>query len=165
MLEGVLGALRCENVTPVNATATATRRGIEVVRSHSTRDRPYPGLISVKVRTAAGTEHWLEGTLSASREPRLVLLDGVRVDAPLAGELILIWNRDQPGVIGEIGTRLGRHGINIGNFSLGRTSAGRAVGVLDVDTGDANGIVADAVDDLRNVRFVDRVEMIDLNEM
>ena len=162
VIEGVLGALRCENVTPVNATATATRRGIEVVRSHSTRDRPYPGLISVKVRTAAGTEHWLEGTLSASREPRLVLLDGVRVDAPLAGELILIWNRDQPGVIGEIGTRLGRHGINIGNFSLGRTSDGRAVGVLDVDTGDANSIVADAVDDLRGVRFVDRVEMIDL---
>jgi D-3-phosphoglycerate dehydrogenase len=163
VLEGVLVALRCENVTPVNATATATRRGIEIVRSHSSRDRPYPGLISVKVRTS-NAEHWLEGTLSASREPRLVLLDGVRVDAPLAGELILIWNRDQPGVIGEIGTRLGRHGINIANFSLGRTSNGRAVGVLDVDTGGASNAVTEAVDDLRGVRHVDRVAMIDLKE-
>jgi D-3-phosphoglycerate dehydrogenase len=164
VLEGVLGALRCENVTPVNATATATRRGIEVVRSHSTRDRPYPGLVSVKVRTA-GPEHWLEGTLSASRDPRLVLVDGVRVDAPLEGELILIWNRDQPGVIGEIGTRLGRHGINIANFSLGRTADGQAVGVLNVDTADVKETAAQTVDDLRGVRYVDRVAIVDLKDL
>ena len=164
VLEGVLGALRCENVTPVNAIATATRRGIEVVRSHSTRDRTYPGLVSVKVRTE-DTDHWLEGTLSASREPRLVLLDGVRLDAPLSGALILIWNRDQPGVIGEIGTRLGRHGINIANFSLGRTAGGMAAGVLNVDAAGAPAGAAATEHDLREVRFVERVRAVDLSEL
>ena len=51
--------------------------------------------------------------------PRLVLLNGVPLDAPLPGTTILFMNNDQPGVIGQIGTILGKHGINIANFALG----------------------------------------------
>ena len=47
--------------------------------------------------------------------------------------MILIRNNDQPGVIGDIGTILGRHGVNIANFALGRDDAGRAIGVVIVD--------------------------------
>ena len=52
--------------------------------------------------------------------PRLVSVRGVNVEAPLAGTMLCIANDDQPGVIGEVGTILGRHGVNIASFALGR---------------------------------------------
>ena len=72
--------------------------------------------------------------------PRLTLVNGVEVEAPLDGTLLVILNDDQPGVIGEVGTILGRHHINIASFALGRAAAG-AVGIvhLDVDGTDPGG--------------------------
>ena len=64
--------------------------------------------------------------------PRLVQVNGVPVDAALEGSLIVLANSDQPGVIGEVGTVLGRQGINIGTFALGR-SGSEAVGVVSID--------------------------------
>ena len=57
--------------------------------------------------------------------PRLTLLDGIEVEAPLEGTLLVIKNADKPGVIGQIGSILGRHGVNIANFALGRDEAAR----------------------------------------
>jgi D-3-phosphoglycerate dehydrogenase len=56
----------------------------------------------------------------------------VAVEAPLEGTMIVMCNTDQPGVIGDVGTVLGRHGVNIANFALGR-DGDRAVGVVIVD--------------------------------
>jgi D-3-phosphoglycerate dehydrogenase len=61
-----------------------------------------------------------------------VLLNGVPLEASLPGTTILFMNNDQPGVIGEIGTILGRHNINIANFALGRSENG-AVAAVNVD--------------------------------
>jgi D-3-phosphoglycerate dehydrogenase / 2-oxoglutarate reductase len=61
-----------------------------------------------------------------------VSVRGVDVDAPLGGSMLIVANDDQPGVIGEVGTILGRHRINIANFALGRHGGG-AVGVVNVD--------------------------------
>ena len=91
----------------VNARAVAAERGIEVVESRSTRARNFTSLMSVKLHTSDG-ERWVEGTVFEQGEPRLVLLDGVPVEAPLDGTLIVIRNDDTPGVIGEVGTMLGR---------------------------------------------------------
>ena len=64
--------------------------------------------------------------------PRLVSVRGVDVEAPLGGTMLIIANDDQPGVIGEVGTILGRHRVNIANFALGRGDSG-AIGVVNVD--------------------------------
>ena len=77
-------------------------------------------------------ERWLEGTVFEPARPRLTLLDGVEVEAPLEGTLLVLRNADKPGVIGQVGSILGRHGINIASFALGRDDAG-AVGVVRVD--------------------------------
>ena len=59
------------------------------------------------------------------RQPRLTQLDGVAVEVPLVdGTLLVIRNEDRAGVIGEVGTMLGRHGMNIGSFALGRGHGG-----------------------------------------
>ena len=66
-----------------------------------------------------------------------MLLDGIAVEAPLAGALIVIRNQDTPGVIGEVGSVLGKHGVNIANFALGRDAQG-AMGVVNVDESGAD---------------------------
>ena len=63
---------------------------------------------------------------------RLVAVMGISVEAPLSGTVLIISNQDQPGVIGEVGTILGRHKVNIANFALGR-EGDRALGVVNVD--------------------------------
>ena len=97
----------------------------------------------------------MEGALFEQAGPRLVLVDGVTVEAPLEGTLIVIRNDDQPGVIGEVGMLLGRHGINIATFALGRGSEG-AVAVVKIDREEA---AADPVskDVLREITEVDAV--------
>ena len=130
VLVGLFQAILSDTVTEVNARAVATARGIDLVESSSTRSREYRSLLSVKLMTSDG-ERWVEGTVAANNS-RLVLLNGVPIEAPLTGTLLLLANHDQPGVIGEVGTILGKHGINIGNFALGRNGTG-AVGVVNVD--------------------------------
>ncbi|MGH9412071.1 MAG: phosphoglycerate dehydrogenase [Vicinamibacterales bacterium] len=131
----IAGALSraVENATPVNARILAAARGIEVIESRSTRTRDFPNVISVKMRSK-DQERWIEGTVFEPASPRLCSLDGVAVEAALSGTLLVVSNEDRPGVIGEIGTSLGRHGVNIARFALGRHDRG-AVGVIAVDDG------------------------------
>jgi D-3-phosphoglycerate dehydrogenase len=129
-LVGLFRAILSDVVTPVNARSVATARGIDIVESSSTRTPDFRSLRSVKLTTDAG-ERWAEGTV-AERRPRLVSLDGVHIEAPLGGALLLIKNLDQPGVIGAVGTILGRYGANIANVALGRGESG-AVGVFTLD--------------------------------
>ena len=149
VLEGVLSAiLSSGGVTPVNARTIAAERGIELVESRSTRARNYTSLISVKLHTNEG-ERWVEGTVFANGSLRLVLVDGVGVESPLEGTLLIIRNNDQPGVIGDVGTLLGRHGVNIANFALGRDPeclVNCAIGVVKVDEHPDNGPAATVTD-------------------
>jgi D-3-phosphoglycerate dehydrogenase / 2-oxoglutarate reductase len=152
VLEGLLGVILSEPVTAVNARAVAADRGIEVTESRSNRARRFTSLLSIKLTTSTG-ERWVEGTV-VDRAARLVLLNGVPVEAPLDGTLLLISNHDQPGVIGEVGTILGRHGINIANFALGRSDSG-AVGVVNVDLTNGDDLAGDHVlDEIRGVTAV-----------
>jgi D-3-phosphoglycerate dehydrogenase len=109
----------------VNARTVATARGLEVVESRSNRARNYTSLMSVKLQTAAG-ELWAEGAVFERAFPRLVMLDGIGVEATLEGTMIVMRNNDQPGVIGHVGTVLGRHGVNVASFALGRDGIARS---------------------------------------
>jgi D-3-phosphoglycerate dehydrogenase len=136
VLVGFFKSVLSGGVSLVNARRLAAERGIDVVETRSARPRNFTNLLSVKLHTSDG-ERWVEGTVFEQSGPRLVLLDGIAVEAPLDGTLIVIRNQDQPGVIGEVGSVLGRHGVNIANFALGRDSAG-AVGVVNVDESGAS---------------------------
>ena len=153
VLVGVFRAILGEAVTLVNARALASERAIEITESQSTRPRVFTSLLSVKLSTSAG-DRWVEGTVT-NGVGRLVLLDGVPVEAPLEGSLLVIFNHDRPGVIGEVGTILGRHGVNIANFALGRGATG-AVGVVNVDDMDP-GVASQVVRDIRAVEAVKNV--------
>ena len=155
VLVGLFKPMLEAGVTPVNARNVAHERGIEIIESRSTRSRNYTSLLSVKLHTPDG-ERWVEGAVFERTSPRLVLLDDISVEAPLEGTMIVIHNTDQPGVIGAVGTILGRHNVNIANFALGR-QADSAVGVVIVDTP----TVADRVlDEIRGVKGVREVRLV-----
>jgi D-3-phosphoglycerate dehydrogenase len=157
VLVGLFKPMLEAGVTPVNARNVAHERGIEIIESRSTRSRNYTSLLSVKLHTPDG-DRWVEGAVFERTLPRLVLLDGISVEAPLEGTMIVIRNTDQPGVIGAIGTILGRHNVNIANFALGR-QADSAVGVVIVD----GPLVADAVlDEIRKVKGIREVRVVRL---
>jgi D-3-phosphoglycerate dehydrogenase len=131
VLVGLFKPILSSGVSPVNARSVAKGRGLEIIESHSNRERNYTSMLSVKLHTDHG-DSWVEGAVFDRSAPRLVLVDGVPVEAPLEGTMLLICNNDEPGVIGAVGTILGRHGVNIANFALGREGH-RAVGVVNVD--------------------------------
>ena len=156
VLVGFFRAILSTSITPVNARTVAAERGIEIIESHSTRPRRFTNLISVKLHTS-DSERWVEGAAFEDGSLRLVLLNGVPIEAPLEGTLLIISNNDQPGVIGEVGSILGRRGVNIANFALGRGTDG-AVGVVNIDEDSAGSLKGSVTEQaLEEIRAVPAV--------
>ena len=153
VVAGLLKPLLSSAVTIVNARSVAVQRGIEIIETRSSRPRDFTNLLSVKLHTSDG-ERWVEGTVFEPGSPRLAAVDGVEIEAPLEGTLIVLTNNDQPGVIGEVGTILGRHGLNIANFALGRGPSG-AVGLVKIDEpSDDGGSLQRAVEEIRSANAI-----------
>jgi D-3-phosphoglycerate dehydrogenase len=146
---GALRPILSGGVSIVNARAAARERGIDIIESRSSRARHFTSLLSIKLHTDAG-ERWVEGTVFEPDSLRLVALQGIDVEAPLGGTLLIARNDDRPGVIGEVGTILGRHRINIANFALGRGEGG-AIGVVNVDEEAGPETLDAAVEEIRRV--------------
>ncbi len=109
-----------ENVNRINAAAVAEERGIRV---HEEKEETPRGgaasVLTVVLHTAAG-ESRASATVIRRAQPRLLEFDGIDIETPLEGTLLVCRNWDVPGVIGRIGTILGHQGVNIANFALGR---------------------------------------------
>ena len=156
ILSGVFKPLLSTGITVINAAVVAAERGIEVVESHSTRTRNYASLISLRLRSSQG-ERWVEGAVFEHATPRLVLIDDITVEAHLEGTMIVTCNTDQPGVIGAVGTVLGKHHINIAQFALGR-NGDRAMGIVTVD--EPTPIPDKVLDELRQQKAIREVRLV-----
>jgi D-3-phosphoglycerate dehydrogenase / 2-oxoglutarate reductase len=140
-IKPITGAVLCglmrrysDTVNMVNAPFLAKERGLDVREVRHDREGDYSTLIRVTVATSQG-DRSVAGTLFGNREPRLVEIFGIGIEADLAGHMLYIVNEDAPGFIGRIGTLLGENGINIGTFHLGRRAAGgEAVLLLSLDS-------------------------------
>ncbi len=125
VLAGALNSVLDEKVNLVNAAEEAASRGIVVEETTRRRERGYPNTIEVTIADG-GREFALEGTVAQDGSARILALDGIALEAPLEGTLLLTRNIDVPGVIGRIGTALGNLGVNIATFALGRRAPGGA---------------------------------------
>ncbi len=132
ILVGALKASCPNNLNLINAVSVAKERGIKVNETRSTRERDYTNLISVRLVSPERTD-WVEGSVLKPARLRIVSLDGIDIEAPLTGRMLMIRNRDTPGVIGQVGTVLGQAGVNIANFALGRGDSGEAIGLVNID--------------------------------
>lgn len=143
-----------QTVNMVNAPFLAKERGLDVREVRHDREGIYHTLVRVTVGTAQG-DRSVAGTLFGNGDPRLVEIFGIGIEADLAGDMLYIVNTDAPGFIGSIGTLLGKSGINIGTFHLGRREAGgEAVLLLSVDSPVSEAVLAEArtVPGVRTVR-------------
>ena len=119
-LAGVLNQWLSQKANLVNAMQIAAERSLNVVERHEAR-AGHMDAIRLELETDAGLTA-VEGAVVLGK-PRLLQVDGIYCEAPLSGHLTYMRNRDVPGVIGHVGTVLGRNRINIANFSLGRHEA------------------------------------------
>ncbi|UCC26667.1 MAG: phosphoglycerate dehydrogenase [Gemmatimonadales bacterium] len=120
LLTPVLGR---DQVNVVNAAVLAENRGISVSTRRLAR-RTLPGeRVEVEVTTSGGPVS-LDGALLGEHHPRLVGLDGYDVNVAPSGTLLVLRNRDVPGVIGRVGTLLGAAGLNIAEYHQARRSEG-----------------------------------------
>ncbi len=120
-------------VNVVNALHLARQRGIKVDRTRLDGPHEVPDLIELRVTHAGGTLR-VAGALLGATHPRLIGIDEFRLNVQPAGQLLVLRNRDVPGVIGRVGTLLGDAGINIAEYHQARLSAGGdALAVLSVD--------------------------------
>jgi len=136
-LKGVFTPLEWQ-VNAVNAPQLADERGIDVTESKTRQTDDFQSLVSVTVEDG-DEELTVSGTLFAGEDPRIVRIDGYRVDAIPSGHMVVARNKDAPGVIGFIGSVLGDNDINIaGMFNARETIGGEALTVynLDVDVPD-----------------------------
>jgi len=133
MLKGFLEPALRETVNYVNADVLASERNIEFVETRTEEARDYVQLISLRVETDAET-HEVGGVLFSESQPRIVLIDGYRVEAVPEGVMLICFNEDKPRIVGKLGMLLGGNNINIANMTLGRKErGGPAVTVLNLD--------------------------------
>ena len=122
-----------DTVNMVNALYLARERGIVIREIRNEAEGDYHTLVAVTVGTDDGPRR-VEGTLFGNRAPRLVKIFDIPVEAELTGQMIYIVKTDEPGFIGALGTGLGRNGINIATFNLGRRKEqGEAIALVAVD--------------------------------
>ncbi len=139
-LRGVLSLAHGDDVNLVNAPVLARMSGVSFSESVKAEAGGYANLVGVALTTSGGTRS-AAGTLFDDRHGRIVEFDGLPIDFTPEGTLLVITNRDVPGVVGRIGTYLGDRGVNIVDLGLARGRDGRAAAVVRIDRPD--GLVID----------------------
>ena len=153
----------------INAAAIAEERGIRIHEDKKPFVTGGAGSVLKLVLHSASGDATASATVLHGTSPRLLSYDGIDIEAPLQGTLVVIRNHDVPGVIGRIGTILGEHSINIANFALGRSvrsqrvPQGQALAVVQIDVPNAAAATA-ALDALRKVEAIASVRMVSLNK-
>jgi len=146
ILKGYFDRFLSGPVNAVNAAWIARERGIKLQEVRTSEPQDYINLVTAVFETDAARKA-IAGTVFGRNLPRIVRLDGYRFDAHPEGELLLVSNDDRPGIVGMLGSLLGRHGINIAYMSLGRDRiGGQAIAVINVDSA----LSADLADELRS---------------
>jgi len=145
-------------VNAVNAPRVAAERGIDVSETKTRQSEDFQSLVTV---TVAGEDDEVSvcGTLFAGDDPRIVRIDGYRVDAIPHGHMLVARNHDEPGVIGFVGTVLGEHEINIaGMFNAREIIGGEALTVYNLDEEAPAAVCAELEDD-RRILSVRQIEL------
>jgi D-3-phosphoglycerate dehydrogenase / 2-oxoglutarate reductase len=137
-----------ENVNRINAASVAEERGIRIHEIKEDQQESHRGgattVLAIKLHSAAGESN-ASATVIRGEQPRLLVFEGIDIETPLEGNLLVCRNLDVPGVIGRIGTILGEHGVNIANFALGRDRSGakpvKALALVQVDAPVADKVI------------------------
>ncbi|OAN69692.1 phosphoglycerate dehydrogenase [Seohaeicola saemankumensis] len=131
----VAGIMKRANpdVNMVSAPVIAKERGIKISTTNQDKSGAFDGYVKVTVVTEK-RERSIAGTVFSDGKPRFIQIKGINIDAEVGAHMLYTTNEDVPGIIGTLGMTMGKAGVNIANFTLGRAAAGgEAIAILYVD--------------------------------
>jgi len=153
ILKGMLEPVPTGSVNYVNAPHVALERGIVVSQTTGLHTTDYPNIISCRVEWDGGRRA-IAATLFSQNEPRIVDVDGYRVDVIPEGTILVTRSRDEPGFIGKVGTLLGELGINVATWRTGRSGPGEeALSFISVDSD----VPDETVEELAATDLIERI--------
>jgi len=160
-LSVIMGLLQRVVSTPinmVNAMLVAKENGLDLSERTSGDARGY--LSSIRVTAEGDIEtHSVFGTVFSGHYPRITAIDDFYMELKPAGDLVITFNEDRPGIIGEVGTTFGKHNINIASFTFGcKADTNEACLALTLDAVPP----ATVLDELRGKPFMRRVHHVSL---
>jgi D-3-phosphoglycerate dehydrogenase len=154
-VEGLLSAMSVERVSLVNAAERARQRGISASRRVGA---PLPGFeTTIGVTIGMGEQSLtVEGAMLGSHVGRVIAIDRFTVDVPAEGNMVVLWNRDVPGVIGRVGSVLGDAKVNISSYHQSRRAkaGSEALAAIVVDQAPDEAVLSElaALEDVIDVR-------------
>ena len=131
----IAGVMKASNpdVNMVSAPVLARERGVQVSTTTQEKSGVFDAFIKLTVVTD-GRERSIAGTVFSDGKPRFIQIKGITIDAEVGEHMLYTTNDDTPGVIGTLGMTLGQNGVNIANFTLGRSARGKdAIAILYLD--------------------------------
>ncbi len=156
VLKGLLTTAGGSSVNEVNVLHFAENLGLKWSEHKDNDDKEYKDIITLE---ATYNNERLSVTIALfGNRPRIVRVNERNLEAALEGKLLIIENRDRPGIIGWLGTILGRHQINIASMSLGRTEPGtRALSILHLDSAPSPAAIEEIAQDrdIYSVKFIE----------
>ncbi len=159
---GMMSSAMEQEINIVSAASLLKDRGIQLVEEKSADTGDFSSLITAELQVGDKTIS-LAGTLFGNAMPRLVILNGYRLESYLEGNLLVFYHKDRPGVIGAVGNIFGKYNINIAHMFLGRdtpTPGGNAIGVLSLDAVPP----AEAISEVLGLDGIDKVVTAKLPE-
>jgi D-3-phosphoglycerate dehydrogenase len=158
VLKGMLTPVMESSVNYVNAPVIAKERGINIVESRSSQAGDFSSSIIVKI-DSDGHALEIEGAIFGNKLPRIVRVNDFYLEAVPEGYILVLHNNDVPGVVGAVGTILGKNGINIAGMELGRSEkGGNAISFTHVD----DVVSKKALDELRALPQIVSAELVKL---
>ncbi len=154
---GYLKAISGDMVNDVNAPYKLKQMGIEVESTKSNSEIDYAQLIKVEAFYSNGKSCTISGSLMGNDKPRIVELKGLDIEINPASNLMILENKDTPGMIGYLGTLLGNAKVNIANMSVSRNNdAETALSVYEMDSVPADAIIEEikAHENIKAVKIV-----------
>ena len=158
LLKGMLAPVLSDSVNYVNAPRIAVDRGIVVSQARHPSAEDYINVILCRV-TSDKESRLIGGALFLRTEPRIVLIDNIRLDAVADGWTLVMVSDDEPGVMGLVGTMLGEHNVNIAHWHMGREEhGGKQISIINIDS-PADKETLDAIENLSTVIHLEQVSL------
>ncbi len=161
LLVGLLSPHMDQPVNVINAPVLAEQRGVTIEQITSKKVREFANLMQVEVHTDQMSRTAV-GTIFGTHFPRIIAIDGYRVEMKPDGHVLLIFNDDMPGVVGKFGTILGASGVNIADMTLSRKAdPSKAVVAINLDNAPSDAVV----EEIRSQEFVNAAYYLELPEL
>lgn len=157
VLKGMLAQVLDVPLNSVNAPFLAKERGVKLVEVKSRDAEGFSNAICVTFRGGGSAVHVIEGAVFGGNIQRLVRFNDFYLEAVPSGYILILHNRDVPGVVGRLGTFLAQAGINIAGVVLGRIG-GEAVSFFHVDSP----LDAGQLEQLRKLQDITSAQMVRL---